>query len=86
MKKVLTAFLVMSAALLAACGTTATVQTQYRLSPDEKLRLQLVAPTATPEGTSILRDRLNAQLSSSNLLAPAAATPSVRTIEVTVTN
>lgn len=87
MRTLITAILVAASAFLAGCaGTSAIVQSEYRLAQGEKLKLQLSAPpTASEEGMAILRERLTTQLSSNALLAGASDTSS-RTVEVTVTN
>jgi hypothetical protein len=86
MKKLAVALLIAAASVLSGCaGTAANVQTEYRLVQGEKLNLQLITPpNATEEGVKILRERLNEQLSTNGLLAPASDT-NARTIEVTVT-
>lgn len=87
MKNALAIFLVASAALLGGCaGTSATIQSEYRVAPGEKLKLQLnTPPTASEEGVGILRERLNSQLDANGLLAASGAGTN-RAIEVNVTN
>jgi hypothetical protein len=87
MRKLIAAILVASSTLLAGCaGTSAIVQSEYRLAQGEKLKLQLNAPpTASEERVTILRERLATQLSSNALLA-GSSDASSRTIDVTVTN
>ena len=87
MRTLIAAILIASSALLAGCaGTSAIVQSEYRLAQGEKLKLQLSTPsTASEEGMAILRERLTTQLSSSALLAGASDVSS-RIAEVTVTN
>lgn len=87
MRTLIAAILVASGALLAGCaGTSAIVQTEYRLAQGEKLKLQLsTPPTASEEGMTILRERLTTQLSSSALLA-GSTDASSKVVEVTVTN
>jgi hypothetical protein len=87
MQKLVALVVVVASALLAGCaGSSAIVQSEYRLAQGETLRLQLAAPpSASEEGVSILRERLTLQLSDSGLLATTADV-SPRTIEVTVTN
>lgn len=87
MRTLIAAILVASSSFLAGCaGTSAVVNSEYRLAQGEKLKLQLTAPaTASEEGVAILRERLTNQLSSNALLAtPGRA--SLRTVEVNVTN
>lgn len=87
MKKLSASILLVALALLAGCaGTSATIQSDYKLAPNEKLDLNLIPPTgASEEGIAILRERLTTQLSSSGLLAPASDLRA-RTLEVIVTN
>jgi hypothetical protein len=87
MKKLAMVLLIAAGSALSGCaGTAAKVQTEYQLVQGEKLKLQLVTPpNATDEGVGILRERLNEQLSTNGLLAPATD-DDARTIEVTVTN
>jgi hypothetical protein len=87
MQKLVASILIITSSLLAGCaGTAATVQSEYRLTQGDKLKLQLTAPPdASEEGITILRERLTSQLSSNGLLA-TASDASARTIEVAVTN
>ena len=71
--------------LLVGCGTSAVVKSEYRLSQDEKLKLQLSTPaTASKEGVAIFRERLSSQLAAKGLLASADDVSS-RILDVTVT-
>jgi len=86
MRALIASILIASTAFLAGCaGTSATVQSDYRLAQGERLSLQLSAPTASEEGMAILRERLTTQLSSSGLLADSADA-SAKIVEVTITN
>lgn len=87
MQKFIPIILIITSSFLFGCaGTSAVVQSEYRLAQGEKLKLQLTAPpTASTEGVAILRERLIEQLTNSGLLA-AATDATARTIEVTVTN
>lgn len=71
--------------LLGGCATSSNIQKEYRFMPGERLKLQLIAPTATEEGIKVLRERLVEQLSSNGLLAQTYDS-SARTLEVNVTN
>lgn len=87
MRRLSASILLVALALVAGCaGTSATLQSDYKLAANERLALNLVTPTnASEEGMAILRERLTTQLSSSGLLA-SASDPQARTVEVVVTN
>jgi hypothetical protein len=87
MQKIAVSVLVIAGLLLSGCaGTASKVQSEYRLAPGEKLRLQLTTPpNASPEGIAILNSRLTTQLASNGLLG-AASDPAARIVDVTVTN
>ncbi len=83
MKRILVTIILI---LLAGCATAAQIQSQYRLTQGEKLKLQVTAPpSANEEALQIFNERLTTQLSSNGLLAgPSDA--SARNLEVSVTN
>jgi len=87
MKILVATLLLVSHALLVGCaGTSATVNSEYRLAQGEKVKLQLSTPsTASEEGATIFRDRLTAQLVGRGLLA-GASDGSSKTLEVTMNN
>lgn len=87
MRNLVASILLASVASLVGCaGTSAIVQSEYRLAQGEKVKLQLsTPPTASEEGMAILRERLTTQLSSNALLA-GGSDASNRTVEVIVTN
>lgn len=72
-------------AFLTGCATSSNIQKEYRLTPGERLKLQLIAPTATDVGKQILRERLETQLSNNGLLAQTSDS-AARILEVNVTN
>ena len=86
MRAIVALVVVVSSLLLVGCGTSAVVKSEYRLAQTEKVKLQLSTPsTASQEGVTIFRERLNNQLSNKGLLA-AADDGSSKILEVTVTN
>lgn len=86
MHKNLIPILILAVSVMAGCaGTTAQVQSDFRLAAGEKLNLKLATPsTMSDQGVTIFRERLKTQLTSSGLLA-ANADKSVRTLDVGVT-
>jgi Domain of unknown function (DUF4410) len=86
MKKFVVSCLMVCASLMAGCGTTAKIQTEYKLPQGEKLAFKVDAPQdMSAEALGILNARLTAQLTSSGLLAtPADA--KARSLDVKVNN
>lgn len=85
MRHQIAVILITSCSLLAGCaGTSAIVQSEYRLAQHEKLSLQLKpSPEVSEQGMQILQQRLAGQLSGQNLLA-TAGDGSSRVLEVSI--
>lgn len=86
MKQLFLAIALGASTVLTGCaGTSALVKTPYKVVQGEQFNLQLnKTDNISAEGLSILQNRLNEQLTASNLLA--GNNSANRTIDVTITN
>lgn len=91
MKTLFATLMLAVAALLAGCGTSAAVQRNYRLTSEERLKLEIVHSKAAGAGgfnaetVARFKNHLASQLASSDLLA-SGKHGKTRLLEVNVTS